>query len=193
LRPEFAHAWHNRGLAYLNLHRYDEARADFDVTLRLKPDFADAVMDRAIAREGTGDYAGAVADLTTALEIGSPRPRVYFMRAYARERAGDQQGAAADRKEGARREPRDALDWLARAEAFANTDQKAALHDVEQSLRIRPVSVGAQQLRAHLLSELGRADESIAALGRAAELFPNHAPFRAGRGVLLARQGKRQE
>jgi tetratricopeptide (TPR) repeat protein len=193
LRPEFAHAWHMRGLAYLILHRYDEARGDFDVTLRLKPDFADAVMDRAIAREGTGDYAGAVADLTTALEIGSPRPRVYFMRAHARERAGDQQGAAADRKEGTRREPRDALDWLAHAEAFANSDPKAALHDVEQSLRLRPVSVGAQQLRAYLLSELGRADESIAALGRAVELFPNHAPFRAGRGVLLARQGKRQE
>ena len=46
-------------------------------------------------------------------------------------------------------------------------------------------------MKAHLLTELRRADEAVAVLDRAVGLYPESAPARAGRGVLLARRGNR--
>jgi tetratricopeptide (TPR) repeat protein len=40
---------------------------------------------------------------------------------------------------------------------------------------------------------LNRRADAIAVLDRAVELYPDHVPARAGRGVLLARDGRRDE
>ena len=50
------------------------------------------------------------------------------------------------------------------------------------------------QLKAHILAErLNRSEDALAVLTRAIELHPDYVPARAGRGVLLARGGKRDE
>jgi len=50
------------------------------------------------------------------------------------------------------------------------------------------------QLKSHILSErLNRAADAISVLNRAVEMYPDYVPARAGRGVLLARAGKRAE
>jgi serine/threonine protein kinase/Tfp pilus assembly protein PilF len=192
LRPGFYPSWLNRGLVYLRQRFYELARADFAEVIALRPDMADAYINRALAREGLGDYRGAVADLDEALRRGTPRTRVYFMRAIAREHLGDREGARADREHGLRERPVDEKSWLARGEARATTDPRGALSDFEEALQVNPRSIDALQDRASVLAEnLGRTEEAIRALDQAIALAPDFVPARAGRGILLARLGKR--
>ena len=93
-----------------------------------------------------------------------------------------------------RQTPADELSWVARAEARLAKDAGAALADVEEALRLNPASMYGLQLKAHILAERqGKPDEAIRVLDRAVELYPEYAPAVAGRGVLLARAGRRVE
>ncbi len=191
LRKEFAPAWLNRGLAYAKLRFYDQARDDYDRAISLRADWAEAYLQRATVAGLLGDFTSAAADLTAALSCGDATPRLFFLRASVRDALGDGVAATADRAEGLARTPADELSWVSRAEVRMAADPTAALADVEQALRLNPLSAPGLQLKAHLLSErLNRADDAERVLDQVVTAYPDSATFRAGRGVLLARRGK---
>lgn len=194
LRPRSPWPYFHRGRVELERQEYEPARRDFDEALRLRPMLAVAYVNRALARSGLGDDIGAVADLTAALERGVPDTRIYFLRSEALDRLGDHVGADRDRAEGLRRTPNDAASWVARGLARLPADPAGALTDFEAALKLDPRSRSALQNRAMVLSEyLGRTEEAIATLDRVVTLDPGFVPARVGRGVLLARLGRRQE
>ncbi len=194
LRPEFAPAWMNRGFAFARLRFFDHSRSDYDRALELDPQLTEAYVQRGEVREAANDRDGAIGDYTKALETGTATARTYFKRATAKFLTNDLAGAKADRAAGFKVTPADELSWLARAEnrdRFDN-DPKAALADVEEALKLNPWSVDVLQMKAALLAErLNRPADALAVLDRAIELNPDYVPARAGRGVLLARAGKR--
>lgn len=192
LRPDFAPAWFNRGFAFLRMRLFPDARSDFDKAVAIEPKMAEAYFVRAELREATGDHAGAAGDYTKALETGAAPARAYFKRAVAKESTGDHAGAKADRAAGFKTPATDELSWVARAENRWQDDPKGALTDVDEALKLNPWSIHALQMKAAILSEgLKRPDAALAVLDRAVELHPEAAAVRAGRGVLLARAGKR--
>jgi serine/threonine protein kinase/tetratricopeptide (TPR) repeat protein len=196
LRPEYAPAWMNRGFALGRLRLLDQARDDFDEAIKLDPKLTEVYVLRADLREATGDLDGAIRDYTAAIETGTATARVYFKRATAKFYKNDLAGAKADREAGYKITPADELSWVARSEnrdRFEN-DPKGALEDVEEALKLNPWSVAALQNKAAILSErLNRPADALVALNRAVEFHPDYTPARAGRGVLLARAGKRAE
>ena len=192
LRPNDAPAWLNRGLAFAGLRFRGDALKDFDRAIELQPRMTDAFIHRAEARLAEGNLPGAEDDYTRALNTGTAPARVFFLRANVRHHRGNKDGEKADRAEGFRARPADELSWLAWAENRMGDDPRAALGDVEQALKLNPMSIPALQLKAHLLAErLQRPDDSLAVLNRLVELHPDHVPGIAGRGVVLARAGKR--
>jgi serine/threonine protein kinase/tetratricopeptide (TPR) repeat protein len=213
LRPDFEMAWLNRGLAYLHQESFaknipvtapapfwDKRRSpyyyaliDFDQAITLKPDWGEAYINRALAREGMNEYPEAIKDLTRALELKPHGSQVYFLRAVVREKAKDLEGAKKDREEGLRLTPEDEVSWITRGLARMKTDPKGALADIEEALKLNPMSYPALQNKAHILGELVHNDkEAVAVLDRAIDLYPDCAPLHGGRGVHLARLGKRQ-
>jgi serine/threonine protein kinase/tetratricopeptide (TPR) repeat protein len=220
LEPGYLWAHFNRGLAYLRLGRHGRACADYDRVLTLEPRLADAFINRALAHQGLAQYLEAAADLTRALECGSGQTRVLFMRARVWDRLGRRARplARADRAEGLKREPADEKSWIARGLARLPGDPRGALADFDQALRLNPRSVAALQNRAHVLADhmpvcrpglplpwclphalLGARErleqtlQAVDALDRALTIAPDYVPARSGRGVLLARLGKRAE
>ncbi|HMB07562.1 MAG TPA: protein kinase, partial [Isosphaeraceae bacterium] len=194
LRPQSPWAYFHRGRVGLERQEFEQARLDFDRVLRLRPDLTAARINRALARMGLRDHAGAIADLSAALDRGAPETRAYLIRSEARARSGDRAGAERDRAEGLRRTPTDAESWVARGLARLPGDPPGALADFEAALRLDPRARSALQNKAAVLSEhLGRAAEAISVLDRALALYPDFVPARVGRGVLLARLGRRPD
>lgn len=192
LRKDYAQAWCNRGLAYNRLRFFEQACDDFDHALRLDPGLVEAYVLRAGAKDAHDDLPGAADDYTRAIETGSATARAYFQRGDVRDRLGDKAGAAADRAEGFRTPAADEWSWLARAEALVASDATRALAEVEEALKLNPEFVFGLQFKAHVLAErLDRPAEALAVLDRAVALYPDYVPARAGRGVMLARAGKR--
>jgi serine/threonine protein kinase/Flp pilus assembly protein TadD len=194
LWPDFFASHYQRARVHDELGEHAEAIDEFSTAIRLRPEYLDAYVDRALARLARGDYNGAEADLTHALEAGVQATRVYFIRSEVRRLAGNVAGAEADRAEGLRREPCDEISWVARGVVRMDADPAGALADFDRALEVNPQYWPALEDRAAVLAErLGRTGDAIAALGRAIELAPERGQPRAGRGVLLARLGRRDE
>jgi eukaryotic-like serine/threonine-protein kinase len=194
LRPDVHWAWYNRAQAHRRQRNFEQALADYDRVLALRPDFAKAYVSRALAREGLRDWPGAVADLTRSLEFGSPRTSVFFLRAAARAKAGDPAGAERDRAEGMRRQPTDETGWVDRGLARVASDPEGALADFEEALRLNPRSFrGLQNKAAILVDKFGRDAEALRVMDQAVGFYPDSVLARGGRGVLLARVGKRAQ
>ena len=120
--------------------------------------------------------------------------RVHFLRAAVRDRLKDAAGAAADRAAGSKLTPADELSWVARGEVRKARDAAGALADADEALKINPTSAPALQLKAHLLAEhLNRPADALAVMDRAVGFHPDAVRARAGRAVLLARAGKRDD
>jgi tetratricopeptide (TPR) repeat protein len=194
LWPNFYISHYHRARVHNELGEHAEAVAEFSEAIRLRPTFVHAYVDRALAYLALGHYNKAEADLTHALEAGTRSTRVYFIRAHVRRMAGNIPGAEADRVEGLRSEPCDEVSWVARGLARMAADPKGALADFDRALAVNPHYLPALEDRAAVLGErLGRPDDAALALGQVIHLVPQRGQARAGRGVLLARLGRREE
>ena len=80
LKPDYAYAYHNRGVAKKLLGRYQAAIADYDTAIRLKPDDADAYHNRGNAKDELGRYQAAIADYDTAIRLKPDDADAYYNR-----------------------------------------------------------------------------------------------------------------
>jgi serine/threonine protein kinase/Tfp pilus assembly protein PilF len=210
----------NRGLEYLKQQKFEAACADFDRAIQIRPESPDAYIDRAIVRKemarallASRDPAQkkenaasassekirtlhnqAEQDLATALKLNPEMSRAYLIRAGLHEQIGDVQKSKSDRALALRFEPGDAPTWIDRGLTRLADDPKGALADFDKALELSPRSHVAMQNKAHVLAErLGRPQEALAVLNKLIELYPGFVYARIGRGVLLARMGKREE
>jgi serine/threonine protein kinase/Tfp pilus assembly protein PilF len=192
LRPEFHWSWFNRGLAQLRLRQFRQAANDFDRAIRLQPDLTEGYISRGLAREGMRAYPEAIADYTQALSNPTASTRIYFLRAAARAKAGDRAGAQRDYDQGLAAAPTDELGWIARGSARRDRVPKEALADYEQALKLNPRSFEGLQNKAALLSDKFRDDAAaLAVMEQVVTYYPESVLARGGRGVLLARAGRR--
>ncbi len=192
LWPDFYGSYFNRGLALLRHREFDAAEADFARALQMRPDHAESYLHRALARQGQQNYRAAEADLSHVLKSETASTRAYFMRARVRQFLGDPAGARRDLDEGKRRRPTDEASWIARGLAQVENDPKAALADFAEAVTCNPRSLAGLQNQAHMLSErLGRTADAVQKLDQVLEFYPDFVSALGGRGVLLARLGKR--
>ncbi len=195
--------YYYRALIHMSRGRIDAAEADLDRAIALLPALPpvlqqrnrpQALLRRAEMHVERKNYPAADKLLTDAIESSGPDTQLLLARANVRRLAGDQPGAQRDREEGLRREPDDEMGWNARGLARLADDPKGALADFDAALKLNPRFHLALQNKAHVLSErLGKEKESLEALNRVIELYPGYVQGRIGRGVLLARLGRRRE
>jgi eukaryotic-like serine/threonine-protein kinase len=205
----FAH--YQRAIVYRFLRAYNPAKADVEQAIEYLPSVPDdlrdrerakahlllarILTDRAKMRSSRDDYDAAEKVLTDALAFGDGQMQLYLQRSEVRRLRGDKAGSRADWEAMLKLEPADEIEWTNRGLARLETDQpEAALRDFDRALAINPTFQRALQNKANTLSEsLNRPAEAVAVSNRVIELYPDYTPARIGRGVLLARQGKRTE
>ena len=97
LKPYYAQAFNNRGVARQAKGDLDGALADFTKAIRLKPDYAQAFDNRGVAREAKGDFDGALTDYNYAmLRLKLNYAEAFNNRSLTRRAKGDLDGALAD-------------------------------------------------------------------------------------------------
>jgi serine/threonine protein kinase/tetratricopeptide (TPR) repeat protein len=183
---------YNRGLHLLERQEFSQALEDFDAVVDQRSDLPSAFLNRALAKLGLGDAQGAVDDLTRCLAIKGAPSRAWFIRAQARQRLGDRQGARLDREQGLKQPPGDPASFVARGLARLPGDVVGALADFDAALAISPRYPHALQDKASVLSaNLGQPEQALRILDAALEFHPDSVEALGGRGVLLARLGRR--
>jgi tetratricopeptide (TPR) repeat protein len=108
LKPDYAEAYKNRGVAQLQLGQLPQAAADLNQAIQLKPDYADAYKARGMAFSRYGGFGGsnpneqprqALADLNQAIKLNPDDAEAYMNRGnlIANDRSlGDKKAIMAD-------------------------------------------------------------------------------------------------
>jgi tetratricopeptide (TPR) repeat protein len=178
-----------------NLEVKDNSQAleDFDRVVALRPDLANAHLNRALAKLGLGDAKGAEEDLTISLRLKGAPSRTWFVRAEARRRLGKLQGAREDRDEGLERQPDEAIGFVSRGLARLPSDPQGAVADFDAALALEPFNKYALQNKASVVGEnLGQGEEALKVLDILIGHHPESYEAICGRGVQLARFGRRE-
>ena len=93
LKPDFAEAYNNRGLARAAEDDRDGAIKDYTEAIRLKPDLAETYRNRGNARRAKGNLDGALKDYTEAIRLKPDFADAYNDRGIARAINNDGDGA----------------------------------------------------------------------------------------------------
>ena len=83
LKPDYAEAYYNRGLAKFGLDDYEAAIADFDQAICLKPDYPEAYYNRGNAKLVLEDHKAAIADFDQAIRLNPDDVLAYYNRGNA--------------------------------------------------------------------------------------------------------------
>ncbi len=139
LKPDYAEAFNNRGLARSDQGDFSGAREDYDTAIRLKPGDFEAFNNRGLLRRAQGDLAGAREDFDSALRLRPNDAEVFSNRGNLRAEQNDPTGAREDFDMAIRIQP----DF---AEALMNRgilrrqqgDRAGARADVDAAIRLKP-------------------------------------------------------
>lgn len=83
LKPDYADAFNERGIAYSQLGRYQRAIDDFNEAIRLKPDRFDTFNNRGIAYSLLNQYQHAVENFNEAIRLNPNNVNSYNDRGVA--------------------------------------------------------------------------------------------------------------
>ncbi len=105
LKPDYAEAYINRGVAYVGKGDYDRAIADENQAIRLDPRQARAYCNRANDYTHKDDWDRAIADCNEAIRLNPDQAVAYYNRANCYGHKGDYGNAIADCIEAIRLKP----------------------------------------------------------------------------------------
>ena len=75
MRPDFAEAYYNRGLALHELKRFEEAQVSYDRALAVRPDYAEALSNRGLTLHELKKFEEAQASYDRALAVRPEYPK----------------------------------------------------------------------------------------------------------------------
>jgi lipoprotein NlpI len=182
---DLAKALNDRGLAYSNRAKYDQAIQDFDRALSLKPDTVEALNNRGLAYEQKGDFDRAIEDYERAIRLQPGYASTFNNRGllYA-ERKGDHSRAIKDFDQAIRLRPEYAEAFSNRAHSYYTTgDYDHALEDYSQAIKLEPKYTGNFFDRAAAFSSKKDYERALQDLDHAFQLSPKDPGLLWVRGI----------
>jgi tetratricopeptide (TPR) repeat protein len=190
LKPDFAEAFNNRGIAYGNKGDYDKAIADYTEAVRLNPNFAEAFCTRGNTYAQKGDYDKAIADYTEAVRLKPNDASAFLNRGIAYSDTGDHGRAIADYNEAIRLQPDYAEAFNNRGGAYGKKgEHDKAIADFGEAIRLKPKNAKAFNNRGVAYGNKGDYGKAIADYTEAIRLQPDLAEAFCARGNTYTSKG----
>ncbi|HVS36368.1 MAG TPA: tetratricopeptide repeat protein, partial [Gemmataceae bacterium] len=193
-RPDHAHAYCCRGMAYWRLDRYQEAVADCSKAIELDPKDANAWYNRAAGYYRMGQLDKAVADCSQAIALDPKDAAAWINRGAAYADLGQLNKAVADSSQAIELEPKYANAWSNRGVAYLRLGQPdKTVADCSKAIALDPKDAHAWSNRGHAYVNLGQLDKAVADCSKAIELDPKDADAWGNRGAAYADLGQLDE
>lgn len=161
------YAYNNRGLAFYQLGRFDEAISDLANAIELDANFADAYRNRGAAFYYKGEYDRCIADTSRAIKLAPGDARLYSNRAAAYAMKGEWNRAIIEYTTAIELDSGHFVAYKNRAVARIMLEQvHAAIEDYTQAITLRPDYSDAYYLRAFAYASRGESDLAISDLRR---------------------------
>ena len=177
LKPDFAAAYNNRGVAKYELEQYKEAIKDYDQAIKLKPDFAEAYNNRGNAKvrlgqleeaikDRLGQYEAAIKDYNQAIKLNPDFAEAYNNRGLAKARLEQYNEAITDYDQAITLKPdyAEAYNNRGRAKTLIAQNKEAieeaikdfdqAIKDLDQAITLKPDLEGADHHRKNAMELL---------------------------------------
>ena len=169
-QPEKTYA--ARGLTYLTAGDYEQAIDDLSIAIDYAPEDWVNWYIQGLANEAAGNTRAALIGYSSALRFGPENASIMLRRANVRGELGDYKGAIADHSRVLAIDPDDASAYNGRAwnRFMAEIELEEALVDAERAVELSPEDFNSVDTVAHLLSSLGRPDESLVWFQKASDL-----------------------
>jgi protein O-mannosyl-transferase len=189
-----ARAYNNRGIAFVNDKRNDEAMKDFNKAIELKPGYADAYTNRGNLFRSENRNDEAIKDFNKAIELIPDYAEPYNNRGTVflnEKRYGE---AIKDFNKAIELNPKNAESYYNRGIVFVyekRTDE--AVNDFNRAIKLKPDFAGAFANRGTVFMNEKRNDEAIEDFNKAVELKPDFAEVYNNRGIVFIREKKNRE
>ena len=174
LKPDFAQAYCDHGIALRKLKRFEDALASYDKAIALKPDFAMAYNNRGNVLL---DLKRAVEALTSCDKAIALNPRLaiaYYNRGNALQNLRRPTAALASYDGAIALKPDLAEAWLGRGNVFFDVKRlDEALPAYDKATALKPDLAEAWLGRGNVFTLLKRYDEALVAYDRALRLSPD--------------------
>jgi predicted O-linked N-acetylglucosamine transferase (SPINDLY family) len=194
LRPDFAAAHNNHGIALKNLGRVDDALRAYRRALSIEPGFLEAHYNRGNALKDAGRYEQSIASYDAALALDSRYLGAHIGRGMALQGLGRSADALECFERALTIAPRSAEAHNNRGAALEGLGRTGeALDSYDRALAINADFVEALDSRGVLLRKLGRCGQALGSHSRVAALRPDYAGGHLNLAAALAGLGRHRE
>jgi tetratricopeptide (TPR) repeat protein len=176
IKPDFAEAHCNHGLALQQLMQFDAAVASYDRAIAIKPNFAEAYYNRGIALQQLKRLDAAVASYDKSIAIKPDYAEAHYNRGITLQELKQLDAAVASYDKAIAVKPDYATAYCNRGIAQQELLQlDAAVASYDKAIAIKPDYAEAFCNRGNSLQELLQLDAALASYDKAVAIKPDHA------------------
>ena len=192
--PGAARPFNNRGTAYLEADRLQQAQEDFTHALAINPEYPEAHLNTGIVNFRQHLYAPALQSYDTAITLRPDYSDAYMNRGVLYLQTARYTQALAEFENMLRLDPHNPDAYLNRGIALFRLGRtQEAMNDLDEVLHLDPRKVSAYVNRATLDATQGHADSALNDLDRAAQIDPADADVYYNRGLVHGILGRYAE
>ena len=183
VKPDFAEAYNNRGVAYRSIGDFEAAIEDYTKAIDLDPEYANAYNNRGNAYLNIGNFETAIQDYTKAIDLKPEDASAYNSRGLAYAVKSDFDAAIKDYNKAIDLKPEDADVYCNRGLAYAvKSDFDAAIKDYNKAIDLDPEDARFYNNRGVAYRNIGDFEAAIQDFSKAINLDPEDAGVYSNRG-----------
>ncbi len=193
LRPDYAKAYNNRGVAKGELGRYEDAIADYNQAIRWQSNHVNAYFNRGNAQRKLDRHEAAIADYDEAIRLKPNDAEIYNNRGIAKGELGRYEDAIADFNQAIRWQSNHVNAYFNRGNAQIKLGRyEDTIADYNQAIHRKPDYAEAYNNRGIAKGELGRYEDAIADYNQAIHWQSNYADAYFNRGRAQSELGRHE-
>lgn len=186
IKPNYALAWYNRGVALNELQRYSEAVTSYDKAIKFQPKDYEAWYNRGVALNELQRYSEAVTSYNKTIQFQPDYYKASYNKGVAQLNLKQYSQAVASYDQAVKFKPDFPEAWYNRGVALLNLQRyPQAVTSYDKAIQFQPDSPEAWNNRGVALKNLQKYPDAIASYDKAIQIQPDFSYAWSNRGNAL--------